>query len=245
MDFLAWENVGYLGTFILGIMFLIMSMMGIGGDHDADVSADHDIGHDASHDADHNADHDAPHKIDYIAEHGAGAHHTATANESGAGIIHFLLNLLGVGRCPLSIIMMTFLLLFALVGVCSNIILKNILVTPYIYGPISYVGAFFASFTLTGSLARLIGRWMPSSRTSILSTDDMLGSIATITYISKDGKTGRAVFYDKNNTVHQADIEIKEGQSFKEDDQVLLMECDEKKITYQVETAPTEVTTKK
>lgn len=236
MDFLAWENVGYLGTFILGLMFLFMSLMGM-GEHEIG----HDIDHDVDHDVDHNTEHDSTTKIDYISEHGAGAHHGAAAEGGNMSAMHFMLNLLGVGRCPLSIIMMCWLFIFSVTGVISNIILKNILFTPYIYGPISYVGAFFISFSLTGFLARLVGKIMPTNETSVLASEDFVGSVGKVLYEFDSEQKSFAQFFDANKTLNEVRIINVTGKKINKGESVLLTEYDKKNDIYQVEPTPTEV----
>lgn len=239
MDFLAWENVGYLGTFILGLMFLIMSLMGM-GEHEVGHDIEHDVDHDIDHDVGHETDHDATAKIDYVHEHGAEAH-SAAAKGDDMSAMHFVLNLLGVGRCPLSIIIMCWLFIFSVTGVISNIILKNILFTPYIYGPISYVGAFFISFTLTGFLARLVGKIMPTNETSVLASEDFVGSIGKVLYEFDSEQKSFAQFFDTNKTLNEVRIINVTGKKINKGESVLLTEYDKKNDIYEVEPTPTEV----
>ncbi len=87
------ENAIFSAAIVFWVIYLFFVMNS--GVSDTEVGPD--ISHDMDHDIDHDVDHDFDHDADHDVEHGVGAHH---------GIIDNLLSFMGVGRCPLSIILM-------------------------------------------------------------------------------------------------------------------------------------------
>jgi ABC-type nickel/cobalt efflux system permease component RcnA len=248
-ELLQWYNVGYVGVFIMGLMFLVMGLMGLGDqgveqdfehdvaadtdlDHDLDVDADHDmdadldqdvdhdLDHDVDQDVDHDVDQDADQDVDHDADHEVSHDHEAGHNHdvshpTGPGIFQSLLALLGIGRCPLSIIIMSFCFLFSLIGFGSNLVLKGLLRVPLVFGTVSYGVAFIVGLFLTGSLARLIGKILPTKETYVQKSTDLVGKTGTAVYDFQDGK-GFIQIYDAYGTLLErpaiSHTPIKKGQ---------------------------------
>ena len=166
MELFSGYMILYTLSFGIAVFFLLLSITGIGGEHE--------VGHDISHDFDHDIDHDLDHDVD----HGS----------SGESIFNSFLSLLGVKKCPFSIVMMMFFLFFTLFGFITVIILKPILITPYIFAPICYVTSLILSFILTGRLAGLIGKFMPSKETYVQRSTALIGKIGKAIYTFKNNK---------------------------------------------------------
>lgn len=209
MELLAAYNVAFVATFILGLMFMVLALMGL-GDHDADVdvSADHDFDHDIGHDVEHDHDHDAD------AEH-------------NSNLWNAVLSLLGIGRCPLSIIIMSFLFLFSGLGMIMNILLKPILITPILFGSISHGGAFLGALFLTGSLARLIGKLMPTKETNVETKASFAGKLAKALFNIDCGKTSFIMIKDQTGSCQEVQARnIDSEQPIHKNDTVLIIKYD-------------------
>ena len=113
---LHWWNLIFLLPFGLALLYLgLYTLSGItfgdadidhGFDADHDLSADHDMGADAGHDLDADQDMDAGHDAAPAAGHASGPLAP--------------LSWLGVGRVPLSILLMVLLLTWGVVGFVAN-----------------------------------------------------------------------------------------------------------------------------
>ena len=226
-EFFLWYGVGYFCTFILGVMFLVIALLGL-GEHEAAV--DHDIDHDfdIDHDIDHDFEHD--HDVGHEMEH---EHH----------FFQSILSLLGIGRCPMSIVIMTFLFTFSVIGVIALIITKPILGVAAIYGLVSYGLAFFGAFFMTGSFARLIGRLLPSYESSIKSKRELAGKIGTVLYDFDTAKqTGFIQVYDGNGSlIEQRAHNTDTSQPLKKHDKVLIHGWRKEEQKLQVRKAPAEL----
>jgi hypothetical protein len=110
---LHWWNLIFLLPFGLALMYLALyTLSGVtfgDGDLDHSFDADHDLGADAGHDLE--ADHDMD------ADHDPGNDGPASGHASGPLAA---LSWLGVGRVPLSILLMVLLLTWGVVGFVAN-----------------------------------------------------------------------------------------------------------------------------
>src|SRR5262249_62345357 len=112
--------------------------------------AGHSGGHDSG--ADHDHDHDGGH----------GHHH-------GFGRV---LSLLGAGKVPLTVALMTAFVLFGGLGIIMNVILGALGVAPGLIGPISLVAASIYAVILSGQTAKLVARFMPTVESYQISKQD-------------------------------------------------------------------------
>jgi membrane protein implicated in regulation of membrane protease activity len=132
----------------------------IDSEMDADIDADMDADHDAGHDASHGLTHPRP------VLHG---HHGA---ESTVGE---LLSLLGIGKIPLSLALMIFLLSWGFSGVMLNALLVKWLGARAVVALISLPAALVVSATFTGLAAALIGKLIPSDQGPKQRRQDLVG----------------------------------------------------------------------
>lgn len=234
-EFFSWYGVGYLCTIVLGIMLLIISMMGL-GDHD--VSTDHDVDHDLDHDVDHNLEHEA--ETEHDASHEGEHDHDA---EHDSHFFHNILSILGIGHCPLSVIIMTFFFTFTLLGVISLLITKSVFSSEMIYGLTSYGLSFVGTFFLTGTIARFLGKIMPTSETAIKRNKDLIGKIGEALYSFDETKnTGFIQIYDDNGSlIEKGATNSDPHKLISKGDKVLIVDWDPVNEKFSVCKAPIEL----
>ena len=159
-ELMRWENVIFLGPLLAGIMIVILSLLSSFGDHDVDVHASVDI----------HADTD----VHLETDHSIDAH----------GIMSLFFGFFGIGHAPLGIVIMTALFLWGITGFISNQILGvNAIV-------ISLILAFIACATITGRVARLIGKLVPNVESHTASGYQLWDRPATVLHALRIGDTG-------------------------------------------------------
>jgi hypothetical protein len=163
------------------------------------------------------AGHDAHHDVD----HGHDSEH------------HGLLSLLGVGRVPLTVALMLAALLFGGIGMIGNGILSACGVPPSLYGPISLADAFVGMVLLTGPVARLIARALPSSESYPVSRHDFAGCTGTL-LLPADATQGYAQVRDREGNVHNVRCKTT-GVALAKGIKILVVEYDEASQTYTVD----------
>jgi hypothetical protein len=97
-EVLAWYNVIFYVAIIMGMAFVLVSAMGLGADGDADLDVDGDG------------------ELDMEVE---------TDGHGESDVFQKVLSLFGVGRCPLSIVIFSALLIFGGTGVILNFIFAH------------------------------------------------------------------------------------------------------------------------
>ena len=185
---LSWWNLIYIVPFGLALVYLLIYVMtGIGGDHDAgDVGAHVDL--DADADADLDADADADADLDADADgdgDGEGEHvdsdmpvHVAASVDhggGGGGPLATALSFIGVGKAPISVLIVMLLISWSIIGFALNQIIYQLWPTEWLPPLLSLPAAFFGSLFATAGLARVLGRWMPSTETSARRKDQLVG----------------------------------------------------------------------
>lgn len=104
----------------------------------------------------------------------------ALADPTSAGLGGALATLLGLGRVPLFVWLMVFLLLFALIGVGVQGFAGDLTGAP-LYPWLAAMIAGGASLPLTSALVRPLGQIMPQDETSAVRLDSLVGRRAEIT----------------------------------------------------------------
>lgn len=128
---------------------------------------------------------------------------------------------LHVGRVPLSILLVCFLTIFGLVGVCLHKWLFHGL-TNLVVLPITLV----ISTLLLNRVGAFLSKIIPSTETYVVSDNDLLGSVATIILgeTTIDRPTSAAV-KDKHGERHKIMvIPFNDGDVFKKGQKVLLVD---------------------
>jgi membrane protein implicated in regulation of membrane protease activity len=188
----------------------------MGVDHDVDVDAhvdlDHDIDVDAHVDVDHDMDVDAHADIDHDADLHVDADHDIHAEVAHAepSFLEEALSFFGIGRVPLSFILMTFLSTFAFVGWAVNTVLKPVLRTELLFFPISCSAAVFCGLALTKLMAGTLGRWLKPVDTAAVRRSSLVGRIARAKLPITE-QFGRAMLEDQYGSRHTVVCTVPEG----------------------------------
>lgn len=182
---LEWYNLVFFIPIVVGLALIAGSALGLGHD------SEHDVSHDVHHDTGHGDGHDQD------------GHHDQS-NFSKA------LSILGVGRAPMTVVLMIMSLLFGGIGFISNLLLRPILVTPYVYFWVSFAVAVVGMVVGTGKTARLIARVLPSTETDSVTKYDLVGQSGEL-MLPADMTTGLASVKAHDGSVHQITCRTNEG----------------------------------
>jgi len=120
------------------------------------------------------------------------------------------LSFLGVGRVPLSILMMTFLTVFSLVGWFVNTALTPVLTAGGHLFLASLPAALVCGVLATKLLVRTLGRWLKPIETAAVRRSNLVGRIAVASLPVTD-QFGQALAYDQYGTQHKVVCKVAEG----------------------------------
>lgn len=168
-------------------------------------------GHDGDHE--HDGDHD---------HHGFGR----------------ILSVLGVGKVPLTVALMTALVLFGGLGIIMNVLLGALGLAPGLIGPISLVAASIYAVILSGQTAKLVARFMPTVESYQITKQDFAGCTGTL-LLPADESSGYAQVKDREGNVHNVKCRTVRGASLAKGASILIIEYDEATRTFVVDANPT------
>ena len=189
---LNWWNLIFLLPFGLALLYLgLYTVSGVtfgDGDVDHDFDVDHDVDADADADHDVSADHDA--------EAGHDADGQGGGHPSGALAA---LSWLGVGRVPVSILLMVLLLTWGVAGFIANAAMER-------HGAsaafVSLPLAALVSLLMTRLVSSGIARYLPLYETTARRRHELLGSVGEAIF-PIDRKFGMASVRDDTGDLYQ------------------------------------------
>ncbi len=165
---LGWWNLIFLIPLGLALAYLFAYTLSgwTFGDAHVDVDAEADI--------DVHADIDTQVDVGHELEHGSGHHDVDVDSDVGhsTGIMTAFVGL-GVGRVPLSIVLMVLCLTYGTAGFASNQLLRNSLAESGVW--LSLPIAVLLSLGLTMVVSRLVAQYMPLNETSARLRSDLVG----------------------------------------------------------------------
>ena len=112
-----WQNAIFTAAIVFWLIYLFFVMHSSVSDTEIGPDISHDMDHDIDHDIDHDMDPDLDHDADHDVDHAFSTQHPILDN---------VLSFLGVGRCPLSIILMVFGISWGFIGLCANSIFSRL-----------------------------------------------------------------------------------------------------------------------
>jgi hypothetical protein len=187
--YLTWWNLIFelplLGSFLL-MLLLAIGTLGEGGHsdigHGADIGHHVELGHDLGHSTGHSIDHDPGHGVAHPGEPaGPGSAHTTVHPDSvadaheGASTLMKALMFLGLGRVPITIVLVCFSAIWGVTGFASNLLLNKALPIPMLFVWVSIVLAFLAALLLTRYITIGVARFMPSLETYGVTRSQLTG----------------------------------------------------------------------
>jgi membrane protein implicated in regulation of membrane protease activity len=184
---LDWYNVVFTASIVFWVLYLFITA--IGGS-----TSDHmDVSHDADPDF-HDISHDVHHEV--------GHGHSLTSN---------ILSFLGVGKCPISIILMLLGVSFGFIGLVCNGFFSTFKLPAILYFWVSAGIALIAAVAFTRACATLIGRYMPRKGSTAIEDLGCLVGLhgETSTIVDKD--SGRVKVQDQYGSLHNIYCATVEG----------------------------------
>lgn len=215
---LEWQYLIFVLPFCTATLLIVLMGVGaldFGGDADVDHDLDPSFGHDAEAGIHGHADHDAHISHD-------------------AGVFGRALSLLGVGRVPLSIVIITFCLVWGFTGFWANQLLENVLWIPFFYAWISISAALFAGVSTTRFVAGVIAKFMPKTETYATRPHDVVGKRGEVSTTVTE-KSGIVRVRDTDHNLLDLRSRVAAGQdSIPAGAKVIVLEYDQATGTYLV-----------
>lgn len=155
---------------------------------------------------------------------------------SGAASQGALVKILGwmnVGKVPLLIIFVVFLMIFSIVGYAFQSMIHTIFGS-YLPVVIAVILALFITFPVTRMVTNGMKQLIPKDETSALKRENFIGMVATITLgEARKNYPAEAKFKDSFNQTHYVMVEPEEEEAvLYQGDQVILSAESEKKGSY-------------
>lgn len=233
---ITWWNLIFVIPFVMGLMYMGLYITtgitfgegDLDADADADLEADADV--DTDLDADVEADLDADVEADIEAEADLdadvdadaevetdaevdGEHHydkSVHVHADNIGLSTGLLGLLGVGRVPFSVVLMTLLVLWGLIGLITNSFLWPTIDSPWLMLLIAVPVAALGSVAGTGAFARLMGRFMPLDESTARPKRYLVGLVGEALY-TIDERFGMVVVKNASGDRYQVPCRVGPG----------------------------------
>ena len=209
---LGWWNLLFVVPFFLALTYVgLYAVSGIGfgdADADADTDADAEAGADAGADADADADADSEVEADADSETEHGAQ-----TGGGSAMFDALSAVFGLGRAPLSILLMILMLAWGFFGFLANLTLF-----PKVEPPVTKVWTLSVPLALVGGLlttriiAGLVGRYLPTHESYALRRHELLGATGEALY-DIDQTFGMVAVRDSNHDLFQVPCRVRADQS--------------------------------
>jgi hypothetical protein len=228
---LSWWNLIFVLPFALALIYLgLYTVSGItfgdadtdaGFDADADADVDADAHLDAeapvdagAHmDADAHADVDADADLDPDADldgdaelHAAAdADHDAASDSATPSMA--ALQWLGVGKVPVSILLMVLLLVWGSVGFVLNVVLRERVAQEWMAAYVSVPGALLAALIVTRLVVRVMAKWLPMYETTARRRHELLGCVGEAMFAIND-RFGMASVRDDLGELYQVPCRV-------------------------------------
>ncbi len=200
--------------FVLPILFSLAlgagSLSGIFGGLDADADLDIDLDVDIEVDADVDVDADA--ETDAETESSGGVRAGTTA----------VLEFLGVGKAPLSILLSTVLMVFGVTG---------LVMVRFVSPSIALLVAMIIAPMVTAILARTLGRFMPTAESYVARRGDLVGRMG-VARVRIDGEFGAARVYDDRGELH--DVSCRAPEPIAVGESVVVVDWDAERRVFEV-----------
>ena len=234
-ELLAWYNIIFYIALAASLLMVGGIILGVGVDSDADHDLEHDVDVDIDHSLELDADHDMDHDADHDHEAKDGNPLDASAGQSRSLFARFM-SVAGVGKVPLTYLLLLLFLTFGGIGFVSNTLLEPLLVSPWIYFWISLTLAIFGAIFFTGRLAKLVNKYMPSTETYAPNKMDLIGARGEVAIKTTD-EFGVAQVYDNRGNLHRINCTTEQGE-FLQGHKIIVVEYNDKTDFFIVDADP-------
>jgi len=229
MRLFEWYNLVFYIPIAFGLLMGLGMAFGLGHGHDVHGHAGHDAGGGHGH---HGGDHGAkeagkgslrgPNPLDLSAHEATGFHP-----------IGALLNAIGFGKVPFTVVLVMAGLLFGGAGIMANMFIRGTGLDPGDFAWLTIPGAVVAMFAFTGTFARGLNRLMPTFESYNVTKADLVGQVGLLV-LPTDAQTGLLQVKDRQGTLHQSQCRSEKG-ALPNGTEVLVVEYLEDKDMYLVE----------
>ena len=208
---LAWWNLVFLVPLALALTYLAIycvtgAMFG-DADADADTEVDTDVDPEVGADAEIDGDADVDADVDADSDAGHVGHHSSSAGRSAIGGLAWI----GVGRVPLSLVLMVLMLTWGFIGFITNQFLHDVVSRQWLIPLVSLPVAAVGSLLTTRLLARGMSRLMPTEETYARRRKDLLGEVGEAIY-PIDERFGMAAVRDDRGNLYQVPCRVEPGR---------------------------------
>lgn len=200
-ELLEWWNLVYVLAFFFALLYAVLNAVGLASGGEADADLADDVGLDLDADAEAEVD---------IEHHLPDFHGDAEAAQGEPSVLEEALSFFGIGKVPLSVILMTFLITFAVVGWAVNTVLRPVLITPAAFFPVSCAAAVVCGLSGTKLLAASLGRWLKPVESSAVRRSQLVGRIGTAK-LPVNAAFGMALVRDDYGTLHKVTCRVRDG----------------------------------
>jgi hypothetical protein len=194
-EIFAWYNILFELSILIGVVFILTSILGMDFSDDMDVDVDTDV---------------------------------------DDGFVGKAITLLGLGKCPLSIILFTASLLFGGVGLLLN----------FFFAPgaawISVLGAFVAMVVFTRFVANTVASVIPRTESYGIVPEHFIGMTGRV-YLTVSEKFGQIHIHDHHGSLHTLDVRAYPDNIHTIGTQVFVVEYNSETNTFFVEEIPREI----
>lgn len=221
MEYLEWWNLVFELPFAGALLYLfLMIFSGASPGHDGDV--DHDVA--LEHDMDHGIEH-------IVGEH---EHHVeAGVHDHGSFFVSQALHFLGIGKVPLSLILMSLAFVWGVSGWISNTLLKDIINVPGIFFWVSLVIAAASAVCGTRYIAKFMALMLPSVETYSSKNYELIGQTAEVRFMITNS-SGTAQLRDKYHNLLEVPCRVRDNVALQSGIRVLLIDYDTEEKVYVV-----------
>lgn len=184
MEILQWWNLIFLLPGVAALLYLLLISLGAipAEGHDLDAG---DAGH--------------------VELHGH-------VDQPDGDPFHGVLSLIGVGRTPLSLILMSFAFLWGFFGWLGTRIFGNVLTAPELFVWPSLALALVGAGVFTRFVASGLGRVMPGTESYGAEARELIGRMADVRYPLTE-TTGTVQIYDQHGSMHEVPARVLPGES--------------------------------
>ncbi len=121
------------------------------------------------------------------------------------------LSLIGIGRIPLSLVLMSFLFLWGFFGWVANLVFQGVIASPALFIWPSMAVALVGSVALTRLFAVRLGRLMPATESYGAAAQELVGRVADVRYALTE-TNGSVQLYDRFGSMHEVPARVRPGE---------------------------------